>query len=184
MPERDLWKLDFQRHGPFGPPSTTTGGRMLRGVQWMLTILGVMCAFPAVMLVMTTMVILLDGGFPPAVGDLLTVASWLAWVASVALTLMRVSGKWWRWWEFALAALSYAGALLALNLVPMLAENPETFISTRELLSRGDGLSDPVGQAIRQLMLVIVALQVTLHALWSGLARLEARKSAGMETEE
>lgn len=130
---------------PFGPLQPGLRGTLLRLVQWALTVLTVILAWPAVMTVFTAVTILLPkgGAFRVSAADWLAIARWLTGAATLLLTGLRVSGKWWRWWSFAPVAI--AAAALALT---------------------GDP-GDLEGVAVQQLLFGVPVLLAALHALWS-----------------
>lgn len=148
MDERDL---QSRGRDPFGPMQPGLRGTLLRMVQWALTILTVLLMWPAVMMVLTSVTILLPtgGAFRVCAEDWLAIASWLTGGATLLLTGLRLSGKWWRWWGFLPVAI--AAAALALT---------------------GDP-GDPEGVAIQQLMFGLPVLLTALHGLWSLCERKE-----------
>lgn len=144
---------DLTHHGrePFGPLQPGMRGILLRMVQWGLTIITVFFAWPAVIMVCTSVTILLpgDGAFRVSAEDWLAISRWLMGAATLLLTGLRLSGKWWRWWSFAPVAI--AAAALALTGEP----------------------GDPEGVAIQQLLFGLPVLLAALHALWSLCERKE-----------
>lgn len=139
MDERDL-RNRFRE--PFGPMQPGLRGTLLRMSQWALTILTVLLAWPAVIMVVTVF-LPTGGGFRGSMEDWLAAACWLTGAATLLLTGLRVSGKWWRWWAFLPVAI--AAAALALT---------------------GDP-GDPEGVAIRQMLFGLPVLLTALHGLWS-----------------
>ena len=82
MDERDLRN---RLREPFGPMQPGLRGTLLRMVQWALTILTVMLAWPAVIMVVTVL-LPTGGGFRGSMEDWLAAAIWLTGAATLLLT--------------------------------------------------------------------------------------------------
>lgn len=142
---------------PFGPRQPGMWGGLLRAAQWGLTVLTVICMWPAVMLFFTALtdfLPLLRGGSLPHASTLRIHGAWCLWTALLILTGLRISGQWFRWWAFLPVAAAYG--VLAAKVMPDAA--------------------DPVGRCIWLLMLIVAVVQVLLHAVWSLSAWLLRRK--------
>lgn len=154
MAERDLRNRGRE---PFGPLQPGLWGKLMRGCQWGLTIITVICMWPGVMLIFTAAMDLITEGMPEG-NTLLIRATWCLWGLLLVLTALRLSGYGYRWWGFFPNALAWAA--LASQSYP--------------------GAWDNVGQCIVQLMAAVMAAQCLLHGLWSLSERmLQAKRDKG-----
>lgn len=129
---------------PFGPRQPGIWGGLLRFSQWSLTIITVICIWPGMMLVLTSVTSLLTEK-SPGLNTLLINASWSLWGLLLLATALRLSGYEYRWWGFFPNALAWAVVESQVYLAPW----------------------DVEGRCIVQLMAAVVAAQCLLHALWS-----------------
>ena len=141
MDERDLTRRGRE---PFGPLQPGLWGRVLRGCQWGLTIITVICMWPGMMLALTSLTALLTDKSPGLNTQLIN-AGWSLWGLLLAVTALRLSGQGYRWWGFFPNALAWAALESRVYLDPW----------------------DVEGRFIVQLMAAVVAAQCLLHALWS-----------------